>query len=113
KGVLAHHIIQSFSPNDRLTLEEIHEIGRQTILELTGGHYQMVMATHVDKDHIHNHIIFSSTNLTTLKKFRWQKGTKRSLENISDKYADRYGAKIIERKNELNAHSSYGAYRRQ
>ncbi|MFH6656812.1 relaxase/mobilization nuclease domain-containing protein [Streptococcus suis] len=113
KGVLAHHIIQSFSPNDRLTLEEIHEIGRQTILELTGGHYQMVMATHVDKDHIHNHIIFSSTNLTTLKKFRWQKGTKRSLENISDKYADRHGAKIIERKNELNAHSSYGAYRRQ
>lgn len=113
EGVLAHHLIQSFSPSDQLTLEEIHEIGRKTILELTGGHYQMVMATHVDKDHIHNHIIFSSTNLTTLKKFRWQKNTKRSLEKISDKHADLYGAKIIEKTNELNAHSVYGAYRRQ
>ncbi|WP_155964052.1 relaxase/mobilization nuclease domain-containing protein [Streptococcus ruminantium] len=113
KGVLAHHIIQSFSPRDNLTPEEIHEIGRQTVLELTGGHYQMVMATHIDRGHVHNHIIFSTTNLTTLKKFRWQKGTKRSLEKISDKYADRYGAKIIERKNEWNTHSNYGAYRRQ
>ena len=79
KGVLAHHIIQSFPPDDNLTPEEIHEIGRKTVLELTGGHYEMVMATHVDKNHIHNHIIFTTTNSTTLRKFRWQKGTKHAL----------------------------------
>ncbi|CIV62352.1 relaxase/mobilization nuclease domain-containing protein [Streptococcus pneumoniae] len=60
--VLAHHIIQSFSPEDDLTPQEIHEIGRKTILELTGGQHEFVIATHMDKGHIHNHIIFNSTN---------------------------------------------------
>lgn len=52
--VLAHHLIQSFSPDDTLTPEEIHEIGRKTVLELTGGQHEFVIATHVDKEHIHN-----------------------------------------------------------
>lgn len=79
-AVLAHHLIQSFSPEDSLTPEEIHEIGRQTILELTGCNHEFVIATHVDKEHIHNHIIFNSTNLKTGKAFRWQRGTKRIYE---------------------------------
>lgn len=112
KGVLAHHIIQSFSPDDNLTLEEIHEIGRQTVMELTGGHHEFVMATHVDKDHIHNHIIFSSTNSLTLKKFRWQKNTKRKLELISDRISDLKGAKIIDKKSELFNHTKYEAYQK-
>ena len=95
--VLAHHIIQSFSPEDNLTPEEVHEIGRKTVLELTGGEHEFIIATHLDKNHMHNHIIFNTTNNVTLKKFRWQKGTKKSLENISDKYADLYGAKILDR----------------
>ncbi|WP_153058981.1 relaxase/mobilization nuclease domain-containing protein, partial [Streptococcus suis] len=74
--VLAHHIIQSFSPEDDLTPQEIHEIGRKTVLELTGGQHEFVIATHIDKNHIHNHIIFNNTNSVTLKKFRWQKGTR-------------------------------------
>ena len=61
--VLAHHLIQSFSPDDTLTPEEIHEIGRKTVLELTGGQHEFVIATHVDKEHIHNHIIFNAINL--------------------------------------------------
>ena len=75
KQVLAHHIIQSFSPDDNLTPEQIHEIGRQTMLELTGGNYEFVIATHTDKDHLHNHIILNTTNTSTLKKFRWEKKT--------------------------------------
>lgn len=112
KGVLAHHLIQSFSPEDNLSLEEIHEIGRQTVLELTGGHHEFVMATHVDKDHIHNHIIFSSTNTVTLKKFRWQKHTKRKLELISDRLSDLKGAKIIDKKSDLFNHTKYEAYKK-
>ncbi|MBF0780080.1 MULTISPECIES: relaxase/mobilization nuclease domain-containing protein [unclassified Granulicatella] len=95
--VLAHHIIQSFSPEDNLTPEQVHEIGRRTILELTGGQHEFVIATHMDKDHLHNHIIFNTTNSVTLRKFRWTKGTKKSLENISDKHADWFGAYIIDR----------------
>lgn len=110
--VLAHHVIQSFSPNDKLTPEEVNEIGRKTALELTGGDYQFVVATHQDKGHLHNHIIFSTTNQVTLKKFRWQKGTKKSLEHISDKHAELYGAKILEPKLR-NSYTDYSAWRRK
>lgn len=110
--VLAHHIIQSFSPEDNLTPEEVHEIGRKTILELTGGEHEFIIATHLDKNHMHNHIIFNTTNNVTLKKFRWQKGTKKSLENISDKYADLYGAKILDR-DKIISHKKYEAYKKQ
>lgn len=112
KQVLAHHIIQSFSPDDSLTPEQIHEIGRQTMLEFTGGNYEFVIATHVDKDHLHNHIILSSTNTSTLKKFRWQKNTLKNLRAISDKHAARYGAKIIE-PTMKNSYTKYSAWRRQ
>ena len=63
KRVLAHHIIQSFSPQDGLTPEQVNEIGRKTALELTGGDYQFVIATHMDKGHLHNHIIFKVLRL--------------------------------------------------
>ncbi|HEM3454396.1 relaxase/mobilization nuclease domain-containing protein [Streptococcus suis] len=110
--VLAHHIIQSFSPEDDLTPQEIHEIGRKTVLELTGGQHEFVIATHIDKNHIHNHIIFNNTNSVTMKKFRWQKGTRRSLQNISDKHASIAGAKIIDEKMK-NSRREYIAYRKK
>ncbi len=66
--VLARHIIQSFDPADNLTPEEVHEIGRQTALEFLGEDYEFVIATHVDKDHLHNHIIFNATSTVDLKK---------------------------------------------
>lgn len=108
--VLAHHLIQSFSPDDNLTPEEIHEIGRKTVLELTGGNHQFIIATHMDKGHIHNHIIFNTTNSTTLKKFEWKKGTKQSLSKISDKHSEVAGAKIIEPKMN-NSYTKYSAWK--
>lgn len=104
--ILAHHIVQSFSPEDNLSPEEIHEIGRKTILELTGNEYEFVISTHVDREHIHNHIIFNSTNMITGKSFRWLKGTKATLEKISDKHAAKAGAKIID-KSPKNSHKKY------
>lgn len=112
KRVLAHHIIQSFSPKDDLTPEQVNEIGRKTALELTGGDYQFVVATHMDKGHLHNHIIFNTTNEVTLKKFRWQKNTARNLFQISNKHAELYGAKILAPKLR-NSHTDYSAWRRK
>ena len=112
KKVLAHHIIQSFSPDDNLTPEEVHEIGRKTVMELTGGQYQFVIATHLDKGHLHNHIILNTTNTVTLKKFQWKKNTKQTLAAISDKYAEIAGAKVIEPKLN-NSYTKYSAWRRQ
>lgn len=116
KAVLAHHLIQSFSPEDDLTPEQVHEIGRKTILEFTGGQHEFIVATHVDKAHIHNHIIVKSTNLTTGKALNWkiikqQNGknkdkTKELFEKVSDKISSEYGAKIIE-KSPKNSHKKY------
>lgn len=112
KQVLAHHLIQSFSPEDNLTADQVHEIGRQTMMEFTGGDYEFVIATHVDKHHLHNHIILSTTNASTLKKMRWQKNTLKNLRAISDKHAAKYGAKIIE-PSMKNSYTKYSAWRRQ
>ncbi|MCA5014569.1 MULTISPECIES: relaxase/mobilization nuclease domain-containing protein [unclassified Enterococcus] len=116
KAVLAHHLIQSFSPDDNLTPEQIHEIGRQTVLEFTGGEYEFVIATHVDKAHIHNHIVLNSTNIMTGKAMEWKivklkngqnkDKQKEAFEKISDKIASKYGAKIIE-KSPKNSHKKY------
>ncbi|MGV8976360.1 relaxase/mobilization nuclease domain-containing protein [Lactococcus lactis] len=110
--IIARHIIQSFDPNDALTPEEIHEIGRQTVLELTGGNHEFVIATHVDQDHCHNHIIFNATSSVDLKKFRWQKGTTNLLRNISDKIADYHGAMILDAP-KRTSHAKYEKYKRE
>lgn len=113
--VLARHLIQSFSPEDNLTPEQVHEIGRKTILEFTGGEYEFVIATHTDKEHIHNHIILNTTNLETGKALPWKiaktKGghkdiSKFNFEKISDKVASEYGARLIE-KSPKNSHQKY------
>lgn len=116
KPVLGYHLIQSFSPDDNLTPEQVHEIGRKTILEFTGGEYEFVIATHNDKDHLHNHIFVNSTNMVTGKSMRWEKPqrkdgttwnkTKEEFEQVSDKIASKYGAKIIT-KSPKNSHKKY------
>lgn len=109
---IARHIIQSFSPEDNLTAEEVQEIGRQTVMELTGGNHEFVIATHIDKGHLHNHIIFNATSSTDLKKFRWHKRTAGTLRNISDKIADYHGALILDQPM-LNSHTKFLEYRKQ
>jgi len=54
QNIHAHHVIQSFSPEDNLTPEEINRIGYETMMELTGGRLKFIVATHTDKNHIHN-----------------------------------------------------------
>ncbi len=116
QAVLAYHLIQSFSPEDGLSPEEVHELGRQTILEVTGGEYEFVIATHVDKAHLHNHIVFNSTNAMTGKQFEWQLPrlkngkvkdmTYEAFQKISDRIASKAGAKIIE-VSPKNSHAKY------
>lgn len=67
---LAHHIIQSFAPWDKITPEEAHKIGKQFADEFLKGKYEYVIATHTDKGQLHNHIIFNATSFYDFKKFR-------------------------------------------
>lgn len=83
---LCYHLIQSFSPNDHITPEQAHEIGQRLADELLGGRFEYVVSTHIDKAHIHNHIIFNSTSFCDYKKFRsvpYQ--TIRKVNAISDR----------------------------
>lgn len=65
---LAYHLIQSFSPTEKITPREAHDLGRKLALEFTEGKYEFVIATHIDKGHIHNHIIINSVSFYDYKK---------------------------------------------
>lgn len=106
----AHHIIQSFSPEDKLSPEEINRIGYETVKELTGGHYKFIVATHVDQDHFHNHIIINSINIQSQKKLKWDYAFERKLQMISDRISKVAGATIIPPKR--YSHKDYEVYRR-
>ena len=59
-GIISHHFIQSFSPNDNVTPETVHRFGVE-YAKLCFPNYQVVVSTHVDKEHLHNHIIVNFT----------------------------------------------------
>lgn len=94
---LAYHLIQSFAPEDGVTPEQAHEIGRQLADQLLGGKYEYVITTHVDTDHIHNHIIFNATSYQTFKK--WDPGYKGKvafqIQQISDKLCEEQGLSVL------------------
>jgi type IV secretory pathway VirD2 relaxase len=63
---LAHHLIQSFEPGEA-TPEQAHEIGRRLADEITQGKYEYVLTTHVNKAHVHNHLIFCAASFVDYK----------------------------------------------
>ena len=105
----AHHIIQSFSPEDHLIPEQINQIGYETMKELTGGKFRFIVATHVDKNHLHNHIIVNSVDNNSDKKLKWNYKVERNLRMISDRFSKIAGAKIIENR---YSYQQYKVYRK-
>ena len=71
---LAHHLIQSFEPGE-VDYEKAHEIGKQLADAVTKGQYEYVLTTHIDKGHIHNHIIFCAVNFVDYHKYVSNKRT--------------------------------------
>ncbi|HEU7408577.1 TPA: relaxase/mobilization nuclease domain-containing protein [Streptococcus pneumoniae] len=109
RKIHSHHFIQSFSPDDHLTPEQINRIGYETVKELTGGRFRFIVATHVDKDHIHNHIILNSIDQNSDKKFLWDYKAEHNLRMVSDRLSKIAGAKIIENR---YSHRQYEVYRK-
>lgn len=93
----AHYLIQSFSPEDNLTPEEINRIGYETMMELTGGRFKFIVATYTDKDHVHNHILINAIDRNSDKKLIWNYAIERNFRMISDRISKVAGAKIIEK----------------
>lgn len=100
--ILSHHYVQSFSPNENITPELAHQIGVELAEKIAPG-FQVIVSTHVDKDHIHNHFIINSVSMET--GLKW-KGNKDNLERVmrpeSDKLCQKYGLTIIDHTSGLN-----------
>ncbi len=95
--VIAYQIRQSFKPGE-ITPEEANKVGYETAMRFTKGKHMFIVATHTDKAHIHNHIIYNSTDLECKHKFRdfWFSGI--ALQRLSDIICLEHGLSIIERK---------------
>ncbi|VGQ40035.1 putative relaxase [Streptococcus pyogenes] len=107
QNIHAHHLIQSFSPEDNLTPEEINRIGYETMMELAGGRFKFIVATHTDKDHIHNHILINSIDQNSDKKLIWNYALERNLRMISDRISKMAGVKIIEKRYSYRDYQKY------
>ena len=90
---LAHHLIQSFEPGE-VDYEKAHEIGKQLADTVTKGQYEYVLTTHIDKGHIHNHIIFCAVNFVDYHKYVSNKRTYYGIRNISDRLCRENGLQI-------------------
>ncbi|HEL1544873.1 TPA: relaxase/mobilization nuclease domain-containing protein [Streptococcus suis] len=107
QNIHAHHLIQSFSPEDNLTPEEINRIGYETMMELTGGRFRFIVATHTDKNHVHNHILINAIDRNSDKKLTWNYTLERNLRMISDRISKVAGAKIIEKRFSYRDYQKY------
>ena len=101
-NTIGRHLIQSFAPGE-VTPEQAHEIGKKLAAEILGGEYALVMATHVDRGHIHNHFVWCAANVVTHKKYRSNKNTYHDIRKVSDRLCKEYELSVIVPKDE-----SYG-----
>ncbi len=106
-NVIAYQIRQSFKPGE-ITPELANKIGYELGLSFTKGKHAFIVATHVDKSHVHNHIIFNSTALNCEKKFRDFLGSGRAIAKISDRICLENGLSIIEKPKRSKGH--YGKW---
>lgn len=95
-NILAHHYVQSFSPNENITPELAHRIGVEFAEKIAPG-FQVIVSTHIDKDHIHNHIIINSVNMVTGLKWKGNGDTLKSARSESDKLCRKYGLTTIKK----------------
>ena len=91
---LAHHLMQSFEPGE-VSYEKAHEIGRQLADAVTKGQYEYVLTTHIDKGHIHNHVIFCAVNFIDHRKYNSNKRSYYGIRNISDRLCRENGLSVV------------------
>ena len=91
---LAHHLIQSFEPGE-VSFEKAHEIGNQLADAVTKGQYEYVLTTHIDKEHVHNHIIFCAVNFVDYHKYNSNKRSYYGIRNINDRLCYENGLSVI------------------
>ena len=106
EGRQYYHYVQSFAKTDNVSHEKAHEIGKEWAEKNFKGH-EVLIATHQDKDHIHNHFIVNSVSHEDGKKFHSSKKDLEHLKEISDKICEREGLSVIREKNQSHELTSY------
>lgn len=103
------HFIQSFATWEKVSARTVHEIGKKLLENSVFNGFQVVMATHTDKDHLHNHFIINTVNYET--GYKWQQNPKQlqELKNYSDTIIRDYG--LIVTHGKKNKHMKSGEYR--
>ena len=95
KGMnLGRHLIQAFQPGE-VTPEQAHEIGMELAKEILGGKYEFVLTTHIDKDHVHNHLIFNAVSFADHKHYHSNKRSYHDIRRTSDRLCKEHGLSVI------------------
>ncbi len=91
---LGRHLIQAFEPGE-VSAQEAHEIGMELAEKILGGKYEFVLTTHIDKDHIHNHLIFNAVSFQDHKHYHSNKRSYHEIRRISDRICKEHGLSVI------------------
>lgn len=105
--VIAYHLRQAFKPGE-VTPEEANRIGRELAMKLTKGNNAFIVCTHIDKHHVHNHVIINSTTLDCQRKFRNFWGSTWAIRRMNDKLCLEHGLSIVE--NPKPSRDHYGTW---
>ena len=92
--IIARHVIQSFEIGE-VTPELAHEIGKQFADEILGGKYEYVLTTHIDKDHVHNHLIFNAVDFVDYHAYKSYKRIYYDMREVSDQLCKENGLSVI------------------
>lgn len=93
-GYIAWHGYQSFKP-DEVTPQEAHAIGLQTAKEMWGDRFQIIVTTHLDKEHLHNHFCFNSVSFLDGGKYNYSNAERQKLRDVSDRICLEHGLSVI------------------
>ena len=91
---LGRHLIQAFAPGE-VTPEEAHQIGLELAKEILGGKYEFVLTTHIDRGHIHNHVIWNAVSFTDHRHYHSNKRSYYEIRRTSDRLCKEHGLSVI------------------
>ena len=108
-GILAFHAFQSFAPGE-VTPQICHEIGVKLAEEMWGDRFEVVVSTHLNRNHLHNHFVINSVSFKDGKKYYDKRDTYAELRHLSDSLCEEYGLSVIKQKEIKKFKVNYSSY---
>ena len=119
-NTIGRHLIQSFKPGE-VTAAQAHEIGKKLASEILAGQYTYVLATHLNRDHYHNHFVWCTVNMETHKRYVSNRASYRKIQDASNRLCAEYKLLVIIEKSgrrdksyteyQADKHSKYISFR--